>query len=229
MNTILKNITALLFPPLCLGCEWPLSDHEVQLCTRCRHQLPLTHIHTDDTEAAAKIFYGRVKIEKATAMLWFEKKGIVQQLIHRLKYKGHEEVGEFLGHWLGMELAETPHYNTVDAVIPVPLHPKKQRKRGYNQVATFAKALAEHIDAAYRDDILIRKQYTRTQTHKNRLSRWESIQDVFAVQHSETVSGKHILLVDDVITTGATLEACTTELLRAPDVKISVATMAIVA
>ena len=226
---ILKNITDLLFPPLCLACDDPLRDNEMHICTNCRHQLPLTHIHLDDTDAVEKIFYGRVKIEKATAMLWFEKHGIVQSLIHQLKYKGHEEVGDLLGHWLGAELSKVKHYKTVDAVIPVPMHPKKLRKRGYNQVTAFGRALAMHLDADYPDAALVKKKHTKTQTYKTRLSRWGSMQDVFTVPDSGALSGKHILLVDDVITTGATLEACACELLSSEAVKISIATMAIVA
>lgn len=226
---IFKSVINLLFPPLCLGCEYPLSDNEVHLCTRCRHQLPLTQIHLEDAVTAEKIFYGRVKIEKATALLWFEKAGIVQHLIHQLKYKGQEAAGSFLGEWLGAQLRNIPHYATVDVVIPVPLHPRKRRKRGYNQVEKFARALAQHLQAEYREDILIRKRHTRTQTYKSRLSRWDSMQEVFALQDAGLISNTHILLVDDVITTGATLEACAGELLKAEQVKVSIAAMALVA
>lgn len=229
MIRIFKNITALLFPPLCLACQYPLVANEVLLCTQCRHQLPLTDIHIDDADTASKIFYGRAKIEKATAMFWFEKQGIVQQLIHQLKYKGHQELGTLLGQWLGSQLCKIAHYKTVDMVIPVPLHPKKQKQRGYNQVETFGLALAAHLDACYSDDILIKKKHTKTQTYKTRLSRWNTIKEVFAMQHHDTVANKHILLVDDVITTGATLEACANTFLKAKNVKISIAAMAIVA
>ncbi|MCB0375921.1 MAG: ComF family protein [Sinomicrobium sp.] len=227
MISILKDISALLFPSLCLGCALPLSDNEAHICTRCRHQLPLTHIHIDNADTAEKIFYGRIKIEKATALLWFEKRGIVQHLIHQLKYKGHEEAGELLGEWLGTQLCEIPHYGTVDMVIPVPLHPKKQRERGYNQSAAFGMALARHLKADYRDDILVRKRHTKTQTRKTRLLRWESMRGIFAIRDPGAVSGKHVLLADDVITTGATLEACAAVLLETGHVRISIAVMAI--
>lgn len=229
MIRIFKDISLLLFPPLCQGCDYPLRDNEKLLCTSCRHQLPLTGIHTGHRDIAEKIFYGRVKIEKATAMLWFEKQGIVQRLIHQLKYNGQEAIGGFLGQWLGEELSRNPHYKTVDVVIPVPLHPKKYRKRGYNQVAAFGRTLAECLNAAYLDKPLVRAHHTKTQTYKSRGSRWNTIKDAFALRHPEMLSGKHILLVDDVITTGATLEACAHELLKAKNVKISIAAMAIVA
>lgn len=229
MIQLFKNINLLLFPPLCVGCEYPLSDNEELLCTQCRHQLPLTNIHINNTNIAEKIFFGRVRIEKATAMFWFEKQGIVQHLIHQLKYKGHEEIGELLGKWLGTELLELENYNTIDAVIPVPIHPKKRRKRGYNQVETFGMALAGCLNATYLDAVLIKTQHTKTQTYKSRLSRWNSMQHVFTLQQAEAIAGKHILLVDDVITTGATLEVCARELLKVKNVRISIATMAIVA
>ncbi|MEM9686214.1 MAG: ComF family protein [Bacteroidota bacterium] len=226
---LFKTINTLLFPPLCLACTYPLTSNEVLVCTQCRHQLPLTHIHTDDADTVAKVFYGRVKIAKATALFWFEKQSIVQHLIHQLKYKGHQEIGTLLGNWLGAELCKTAHYSTVDVVIPVPLHPRKQRQRGYNQVSTFGLALAAHLNALYLEDVLIKTQHTKTQTYKTRLLRWNTIKERFAIRHRDAIANRHILLVDDVITTGATLEACAHTLLCVENVKISIAAMAIVA
>lgn len=226
---LFKTIHTLLFPSLCLACTHPLTSNEVLVCTPCRHQLPLTHIHKDDVDTVAKVFYGRVKIAKATALFWFEKQSIVQHLIHQLKYKGHQEVGTLLGNWLGSELCKIAHYKTIDIVIPVPLHPRKQRQRGYNQVSTFGSALAAHLNATYLDEVLIKTQHTKTQTYKTRLLRWNTIKARFAVRHRDAIANRHILLVDDVITTGATLEACAHTLLCVENVKISIVTMAIVA
>jgi ComF family protein len=227
MYPIIQQITSLFFPPCCLGCSYPLADNEKLICTKCRHQLPLTRIHQEDSAMVEKMFYGKAPVEKATAMLWFEKQGIVQHLIHQLKYKNQEEIGVFLGSWLGVELAEIPHYKTINAVIPVPLHPKKYRKRGYNQVAAFGREIARRLEADYLETVLVRKQYTHTQTYKNRILRWKNVHDIFSLNHPERIANKHLLLVDDVITTGATLEACLHVLLKGENVSVSIAAMAL--
>jgi predicted amidophosphoribosyltransferase len=127
---VIKNLLNLFFPKVCFGCSQLLSDNEGVLCTQCRHDLPVTNYHFNNDKSVEKIFYGRVKLEQATALLHFEKKGIVQHLLHNLKYKGHEDIGPFLGKWLGHELASLEHYKLIDVVIPVPLHKKKLRQRG---------------------------------------------------------------------------------------------------
>ncbi|MGY0391481.1 ComF family protein [Bizionia sp. KMM 8389] len=174
-----------------------------------------------------KVLYGRIPIELGTALLRYEKKGATQNLIHNLKYKGFEEIGTFLGSWLGSELQKIPAYQDIDMVIPVPLHKKKLRKRGYNQVTKFGKELANYLDAEYVDDVLIKVSNTSSQVTKNRLTRWLSNVEVFKAVNTNRIHNKHILLVDDIITTGATLEACGLELLKSKQVKISIATMAI--
>jgi len=173
------------------------------------------------------VFYGRVKIENGTALLRFEKKGITQQLIHGLKYKGQEHIGVFLGDWLGGELKTLKAYEDIDVVIPVPLHKKKLKKRGYNQVTKFAQHIAEAFNVLYVDDVLLKVTNTNSQTLKNRLARWTNNDELFTLQNKESIANKHILLVDDLITTGATMEACITVLQQAENVKISVASMAI--
>ena len=132
-----NNLINLFFPKVCLACTNALVDNEEYICTDCRHDLPVTNFHFDKSNEVEKVLYGRVKIENGTSLLRFQKKGIVQHLIHNLKYKGHQEVGEFLGAWLGEELKTIDAYKDIDVVIPVPLHKKKLRKRGFNQVALF--------------------------------------------------------------------------------------------
>ena len=223
-------VSALLdvfFPKVCLGCDSMLTDHEYYLCTTCRHELPITNFHLTNDDTVKKIFYGRSKVEHATALLRFQKKGIVQHLIHNLKYKGYQDVGEFLGQWLGEELKSLTNYASIDVVIPVPLHPKKFKKRGYNQVAKFAQEIAMALNAEYIDDVLKKQTNTSSQVYKNRLERWTNPKERFVLQNSHRIRGKYILLVDDIITTGATLEACMAILNSEENHKISIATMAI--
>ena len=224
---MLKPIINLLFPKVCYACLNLLHDNEDTICVNCRHDLPVTNFHFDADDAVAKALYGRAKIEQGTALFRFEKKGLVQQLIHGLKYRGYQNIGFLLGNWLGSELKTLENYQNIDVVIPVPLHKKKQRKRGFNQVAKFGQQLAKNLDAVYLDDVLVKVTNTTSQTTKKRLTRWINNDELFAIKNTASIENKHILLVDDLITTGATLEACITVLNKAKNIKISVATMAI--
>ncbi|WP_166921225.1 ComF family protein [Flavobacterium poyangense] len=201
--------------------------YEFVLCTKCRHELPLTQYHLDPKNEAVKKFYGKVTIEYASAFLYFNKKGIVQELIHNLKYKAQEEIGTVLGHWYAEDLKKLPLEIPFDTIIPVPLHKRKFKERGYNQVTTFGKALAEDLNIYYDDTVLYRKRYSKTQSKKNLLGRSENIENIFDVHFSENNHRKHFLIVDDVLTTGATLEACSHALLKIPGAKISIVCMAI--
>jgi len=220
-------IVNLFFPKLCYACSHLLSDNELHICTACRHNLPVTNFHFENNDTVEKVFYGRVKIEHATALLRFKKKGIVQQLLHNLKYRGHETIGTILGEWLGNELKSVEAYNNIDVVIPVPLHKNKQRKRGYNQVAKFAIEIAKALNAEYIDNVLIKTTATKTQVFKTRISRWNNANEIFNITNTNLIEGKHILLVDDIITSGATIEACANMLHKGKNIKISVATIAI--
>lgn len=222
-----KSLVNLLFPKVCYACLNLLDDNEDSICVACRHDLPVTNFHFNNDDSVKKVLYGRAMIEQGTALFRFEKKGLVQQLIHGLKYRGYEPIGTVLGNWLGAELQDLENYKDIDIVIPVPLHKKKLKKRGYNQVAKFGQQLAIALNADYIDDVLIKVTNTKTQTKKNRLMRWMDNDELFSVVNIETIENKHILLVDDIITTGATLEACITVLNKAKNIKISIATMAI--
>ncbi|CAD0003129.1 amidophosphoribosyltransferase [Flavobacterium salmonis] len=188
--------------------------------------MPLTQYYLDSNNEAVKKFYGKIEIEHASAFLYFNKKGMVQELIHNLKYKGNEEIGTVLGNWYVEDLKNIQLKTPFSAVIPVPLHQKKFRERGYNQVTTFGNTLAKGLNIGYDDTILFRKKYSKTQSKKNLLGRSEGIENVFDVNYSEQNRNKHFLLVDDVLTTGATLEACSRALLKIPGVKISIVCMA---
>lgn len=215
----------LLFPRVCLGCEAIISSTEEVLCASCRHLLPLTNFHRNGIETVKNKVYGRFPVENGASLLYFQRKGLSQQLIHQLKYRGAKEVSSFFGKWLGAELQEIEDYATIDMVIPVPLHKNKLKKRGYNQVEGFGREIAGALEIPYRDEILIKISKTGSQVLKNRILRFEAI-EVFAIQNLETINNQHILLVDDIITTGATLEKCAIQLLKANNVKISIATMA---
>ena len=224
---MLQSLRYFLFPKACHACSESLQASEYMICTQCRHHLPLTQFHLYNDRVVQKVFYGRIMLEQATALLYFEKKGPVQALLHNLKYNGKEEISSFLGDWLGHELSQLSTYQTIDAVIPVPIHPKKRKKRGYNQVAGFANTLSKHLDASHIDDVLIKSKNTKTQVFKGRFSRSDEVLDAFSITESQSLEGKHILLVDDILTTGATLEACALQLLKIPKIKLSIATMAI--
>ncbi|PWH83607.1 amidophosphoribosyltransferase [Algibacter marinivivus] len=224
---MLKSIVNLFFPKVCNACHNQLNDNEDTICLDCRHDLPVTNFHFDDSDNIKKVLYGRAKIEHGTALFRFEKKGNVQRLIHNLKYKGHENIGFILGNWLGGELKTIEAYQNIDAIIPVPLHENKLKKRGYNQVAKFGQQIAEALNAEYLDDVLIKISNTKSQTNKKRFARWSSSDELFALKNITKIENKHILVVDDIITTGATLEACISVLSVAENSKISIATMAI--
>lgn len=224
---MVKNLLNLFFPKVCLGCQNYLTDNELHICTNCRHELPLTNFHFDRSNAVHKMMYGRVQLEEATALLHFSKKGIVQQLMHNLKYRNHEIIGQFLGEWLGEELKDSEAYKAIDVVVAVPLHKSKQRQRGYNQVDKFARALAKSLQADYNCDTLIKTSATKTQVFKDRLKRSSNSSSNFTISEGDILKHKHVLLVDDIITTGATLEACANALFTIEGVKLSIATMAI--
>jgi ComF family protein len=188
--------------------------------------MPLTQYHLNPKNEAVKKFYGKIDIQFASAFLYFNKKGIVQELIHNLKYKGHQEIGTVLGNWYAEDLKELHLQIPFDAVIPVPLHKRKFKERGYNQVTTFGKAISLGFEIPFAENILIRKLYTKTQSKKNLLGRSENIENIFDVKFTESDHNKHFLIVDDVLTTGATLEACSKALLKIPGAKISILCMA---
>jgi ComF family protein len=223
---MLNSLINLFFPPICVSCKSFIGTHENVICTFCRHELPLTNHHLNPENDAFKKFYGRIPVEHVSTLLYFHKKGRVQEMIHNLKYKGHEEIGTILGEWCADDIKNIELLKEVNAIIPVPLHKKKLKERGYNQVTYFGKALSEHLKIPLNESILKRNVYSKTQSKKNLLGRIDGIETVFDVEFCETDTNKHYLLIDDVLTTGATLEACSKALLKIPGTRISIICMA---
>ncbi len=223
--TLFNNINNVLLPRVCFGCTTPLSRGEDVLCTVCRHEFPLTHYNFSEENAVDTIFYGRVPIQKAASFVFFTKRGIVQNLLHGLKYKNQEHIGSFFGAWCGAILENDIGLHTVEVVIPVPLHPKKEKKRGYNQSYHIALGIAEVMNVAVDKRSLRRVVYKGSQTQLSREKRWENVADNFKVKGA-SLTGKHVLLVDDVLTTGATIEACYNALKEVEGIRVSVATLA---
>lgn len=223
---MLKSLINLLYPEMCPGCDGVLPGGGMLLCATCLHDMPYTRHHKIADNETYKRFYGRLPLEHASSLVYFHKEGIVQQLIHQLKYKGRQDVGGFMGQWGALKLKEVDALRDITDIIPVPLHPKKLKERGYNQVAAFGQALAKGLGAAYTDDVLIRTSYTKTQTKKNLEARAAIIGSAFDVQFKEQHYNRHFLLIDDVVTTGATLESCGRALLTIPGAKLSIVTIA---
>jgi len=211
---------------LCLTCNEALNKNEKYLCVNCLHDLPLANYTNIAKNEVEQSFFGRISIIAATALLLYHKKSKVQQLIYQLKYKNQQKIGLFLGNWLGAEMASSKRFKNIDYVIPVPLHKKKLKSRGYNQVEKFGKSLANHLQAKYINDILIKITATQSQTKKHRTERFKNVNEIFYLTDLHFFNNKHVLLVDDIITTGATLEACCLELQKTESIKISIASMA---
>ena len=223
---MLKDFLYLIFPNACAACGNALYENEDCICTLCRFQLPKTDFHFNPNNPVIKLFWGRTNIYSASSYYKFSKGGKVQHLIHQLKYRGQKEIGKTIGRFFGTELKQSESFNTIDTVIPVPLHPKKFKKRGYNQSDFFAEGLAQTMNAKSDLKNLVRTVATEAQTKKSRFARFKNVDSIFAIKNSANLEGKHILLVDDVVTTGSTLEACANKLLEIPEVKVSVATIA---
>ena len=221
-----KALVNLFFPKLCNGCNSLLLNNEAVICVKCRHDLPYTYHHQIENNEIMSKFYGILPVEHATALLYFHSKGIAQELIHNLKYRKQQEIGTLLGIIYAHELIDSNKIPKVDFIIPTPIHKKRLQERGYNQVTTFCEALSKELQIPIDTEVLFRTKHTKTQTKKSKTKRAELLSNNFKIKIKEDHIGKHYLLVDDVITSGATIEACTKALLEIPDSKVSLLAIA---
>jgi ComF family protein len=223
---MLKSVFDLFFPKLCLSCSDVLRTGEKTLCAYCRHDLPVTdHFFNPQNEIHRK-FYGRLPLEYAASMVYFFKEGMVQRLMHQLKYRGQQQVGQYFGSWGGQLLSQGWLENDFDYIIPVPLHKKRLRERGYNQLTLFGQELSKSLQIPFKEDLLHRDLYDVTQTKKNFLDRTSHKKTYFGIHQDDTLRGSHFLLIDDVITSGSTLESCGKLLLSIPNCRLSILTIA---
>jgi len=225
IKTFSNDFLHLFFPHHCEGCGSDVIQENHLLCLHCHAKLPETGFFNLPGNPVEKNFYGRLKIEAAGAAYYFTKDSLMQHLITQLKYHGKKEIGESLGSMTGQALMQAERFTNIDCIVPLPLNEKKQQKRGYNQAAAIAEGIAAITSKPMIQHAVTRKLFTETQTKKDRVHRWQSMQEVFDVKHPSILENKHVLLVDDIVTTGATLEACGSEMLKVPGVKLSIATV----
>ncbi len=222
----INDLLNLIFPNTCQACGQILIKGEKVICLKCLFTLPRTNFHNFQDNPVSRTFWGRVDLHAATSFLFFNKGGHVQKLMHEFKYHGKSETAVYLGKLMGAEIIKSNLFCDIDAIIPVPLHRKRLKKRGYNQSEMIADGIAQSMGVYTETDVLLRTQHTSTQTKKSRYNRWQNVKGKFTVANSEKVIDKHVLLVDDVLTTGATLEACAQKLVDIPGIRVSVATLA---
>jgi ComF family protein len=227
-NTVIhyvQGLVGLIYPRYCAACGITLFRNEEVLCLNCYIDLPRTGFHSFDDNDVARLFWGRIPVRHATSFIYFNKDSHYKNILHEIKYKHQQHVGFEMGRLFALELKDTP-FARVDFIVPVPLHHKKMRQRGYNQSELIANGISEVLHIPVATDVVVRTSQTLTQTRKTRYERWENVKDKFQVQNPSKLMNKHVLLVDDVITTGATIEACATALLAVKDVSLSVASLA---
>jgi len=220
------DFISLLFPRLCYACGNHLLRNESLICTECYVIIPRTNYHLQDDNPVARLFWGRCRIEKAAAFSYYNKGSRIRKLIHNLKYNGIKEVGFELGRIYGASLKNSEFIAGIDLIIPVPLHPAKERARGFNQSELISRGLADAVMCPVDNISLRRITVSATQTKRSRYERWTNVEGIFGVSDATAIKGKHILLVDDVITTGSTIESCAAELLKIEGVRVSVVAMA---
>jgi len=226
LKYLFKSTVHLLYPHICTGCGSDLLDEDNLLCLKCIHDLPHTNFANLANNPVEKYFWGRIPLQAAYSQFYFSKEFLIQHLIHQLKYKGDTKIGFYLGELMGKTLLKSDRFKNIDALIPLPLYTDKEHKRGYNQAAVICNGMSSVMNVPVYNKYVIRQHATETQTRKHRTERWENVKDSFKVAKAEELVGKHLLLVDDVVTTGATLEACGSVILQTADVKLSIATLA---
>ncbi|HUR65005.1 MAG TPA: hypothetical protein VMZ03_01540 [Chitinophagaceae bacterium] len=226
LKEIKDAVLHLLFPHVCSGCGTDILNENTMLCMRCIDSLPETNFELHWNNPVERIFWGRLPLLAATAQFYYNKESLMQHLMHQFKYKGNKDLGYQLGRIMGEQLKRSGRFD-VDAIVPLPLFPFKERKRGYNQATILSEGIAEVMNIPVLTNVITRPQHTETQTRKGRIERWKNIDGKFVLSDASPVCNRHLLLVDDVVTTGATLESCGIELLKSENTSLSVAAFCI--
>lgn len=226
LKEIKDSVLHLLFPHICTGCGSDILHEESVLCMRCIDAMPETNFELHPNNPVEKTFWGRLPLAGATAQFYFTKESLMQHLMHQFKYKGNKELGMQLGKIMGEQIKKSARFEA-DVLVPLPLFAAKEKRRGYNQAAILCEGMAEAMNLPVLDKIISRPQHTETQTKKGRIERWKNMEGKFILSDADAIKNLHLLLVDDVVTTGATLEACGNELLKAENVQLSIATLCI--
>ena len=222
MKTIFHNFLDLFFPNLCVVCKQRLSEGEQHICTDCLLLIPKTNFHLQPDNRLEQFFAGRFPFQHIAAFAYFVKGGSIQHIIHELKYNRNPHIGRFIGELCGENIKNSDFISSIDMLVPVPLHPKRQKERGYNQSLEICKGISHITGIPINSDTLLRKVNNPSQTKNARFDRWKNVEDIFHVVTPETFANKHILLVDDINTTGSTLESCAKEILECINSKISI-------
>jgi ComF family protein len=226
LKNIFDSTMHLFYPHVCTGCGSDLLEKDNLLCLTCLHDLPHTNFASLQNNQVEKDFWGRINLDAAYSQFYFSKAFLIQRLIHQLKYKGDTKIGFYLGEIMGKTMLQSNRFSSIDALIPLPLFADKEHKRGYNQATVICNGIAAVMNIPVLTGAVVRQHATETQTRKHRTERWENVKDSFKVAKPAELKGKRLLLVDDVVTTGATLEACGNVILNATDAKLSIATLA---
>ncbi len=223
----LSSFLSLLFPRCCLVCGRPLAKGEECICTMCNINLPRTNYHLQEDNPVELLFWGKIPLERATSFFFYRKGSDFRQILHLLKYGGRKELGATMGRYMASELLPSGFFKGIDVIIPVPLHKKKQQLRGYNQSEWIVRGIAAVTGISVNTESIIRRKNTETQTRKSAFERWENVDGIFELHSSEPLQGKHVLVVDDVLTTGATTVACASALMEVQGIRISILTLAV--
>lgn len=224
----LGSFLFLLFPRCCVVCGRPLAKGEECICTLCNIKLPRTNFHLQKDNPIERRFWGLIPLERATSFFFYEKGSDFRSILHRLKYGGQKEIGAIMGRHMAAELLSSGFFQGMDVIIPIPLHKKKQQIRGYNQSEWIARGIAAVTGIPIDTESILRRKNTETQTQKSIFERRENVEGIFELQHSEPLIGKHVLIVDDVLTTGSTTVACASCLVDVEGIRISILTLAAV-
>lgn len=225
LKDIRESLLHLAFPHVCEGCGDDIVESDNMLCLRCLSSLPATDFHLYPANPIEKLFWGRLPITHATAQYYFTKESMMQHLMHQFKYRGNKDLGMYLGKLMGNALSASNRFSNVDVIIPLPLFAAKEKKRGFNQAAVLGNGISEVLGKPVLKNVIKRTANTESQTKKSRVERWQNIEGRFELLNKAMIQAQHVLLVDDVVTTGATLEACGRELMEAESIQLSIATL----